>query len=197
MVCMLWNQLPEAIVNAPSVDVFKRRLDKILLGLAFSDTRWWSLSGLFPRLWLSADFDFLPIMTFYRLWLSTVLDFLPIMTFYRLWLSTDYDFLPIMTFYRLWLSTDYDFLPIMTFYRLWLSTDHDFLPIMTFYRLWLSTDYDNSSDGWVRLTSTVVSGFFGSHGSDGAGALAYSSSSLDTRGRPFFYSKSRKLFLPT
>ena len=34
-VCNLWNSLPEAIVNAPSVDAFKGRLDKILPGLAF------------------------------------------------------------------------------------------------------------------------------------------------------------------
>ena len=34
-VCNLWNSLPEAVVNAPSVDAFKGRLDKILLGLAF------------------------------------------------------------------------------------------------------------------------------------------------------------------
>ena len=31
----LCNSLPDAVVNAPSVDAFKRRLDKILLGLAF------------------------------------------------------------------------------------------------------------------------------------------------------------------
>ena len=29
----LWNSLPEAVVNAPSVDAFKRRLDAILPGL--------------------------------------------------------------------------------------------------------------------------------------------------------------------
>ena len=34
-VCNLWNSLPEAVVNAPSVDAFKGRLDKILPGLAF------------------------------------------------------------------------------------------------------------------------------------------------------------------
>ena len=34
-VCNLWNSLPEAVVNAPSVDTFKGRLDKILPGLAF------------------------------------------------------------------------------------------------------------------------------------------------------------------
>ena len=32
-VCNLWNSLPEAVVNAPSVDAFKRRLDAILPGL--------------------------------------------------------------------------------------------------------------------------------------------------------------------
>lgn len=32
-VCNLWNSLPEAVVNAPSVDAFKGRLDKILPGL--------------------------------------------------------------------------------------------------------------------------------------------------------------------
>ena len=37
-VCNLWNSLPEAVVSAPSVDAFKGRLDKILLGLAFWDT---------------------------------------------------------------------------------------------------------------------------------------------------------------
>ena len=34
-VCNLWNSLPEAVVNAPPVDAFKGRLDKILPGLAF------------------------------------------------------------------------------------------------------------------------------------------------------------------
>ena len=34
-VCKLWNSLPEAVVNAPSVNAFKGRLDKILPGLAF------------------------------------------------------------------------------------------------------------------------------------------------------------------
>ena len=34
-VCNLWNSLPEAVVNAPSVDAFKGRLDRILPGLAF------------------------------------------------------------------------------------------------------------------------------------------------------------------
>ena len=33
--CNLWNSLPEAVENAPLVDAFKRRLDKILPGLAF------------------------------------------------------------------------------------------------------------------------------------------------------------------
>ena len=37
-VCNLWNSLPEAVVNAPSVDAFKRRLDKILPCLAFWET---------------------------------------------------------------------------------------------------------------------------------------------------------------
>lgn len=32
-VCNLWNSLPEAVVNAPTVDTFKRRLDRILPGL--------------------------------------------------------------------------------------------------------------------------------------------------------------------
>ena len=32
-VCNLWNSLPEAVVNAPSVNEFKRRLDAILPGL--------------------------------------------------------------------------------------------------------------------------------------------------------------------
>ena len=34
-VCNLWNSLLEAVVNAPSVDAFKGRLDKILPSLAF------------------------------------------------------------------------------------------------------------------------------------------------------------------
>ena len=37
-VCNLWNSLPKAVVNAPSVDAFKGRLDKILPGLAFLET---------------------------------------------------------------------------------------------------------------------------------------------------------------
>ena len=37
-VCNLLNSLPEFVVNAPSVDAFKGRLDKILPGLAFWDT---------------------------------------------------------------------------------------------------------------------------------------------------------------
>ena len=41
------------------------------------------------------------------------------------------------------------------------------------------------TDGWVRLASTAVPGDLGSHGSDGV--LAYSSSSLDTRGRLFSF----------
>ena len=31
--CNLWNFLPEAVVNAPSVDAFNRRLDAILPGI--------------------------------------------------------------------------------------------------------------------------------------------------------------------
>ena len=37
--CNLWNSLPEAVVNAPSVDGFKRRLDNILPSLASCDTQ--------------------------------------------------------------------------------------------------------------------------------------------------------------
>ena len=39
------------------------------------------------------------------------------------------------------------------------------------------------TDEWMRLSSTAVPGDFGSHGSEGV--LAYSSSSLDIRGRSF------------
>ena len=34
-VCALWNSLPEEVVNAPSLEVFKRRLDRILHRLAY------------------------------------------------------------------------------------------------------------------------------------------------------------------
>ena len=34
-VCSLWNSLPSDVVNAPSVDAFKRQLDKIIRTLHF------------------------------------------------------------------------------------------------------------------------------------------------------------------
>ena len=48
--CNMWNSLPEAAVNAPSIDAFKRRLKKILPGLFLWGTLvWLASSNSFPN----------------------------------------------------------------------------------------------------------------------------------------------------